>query len=305
MTTTVDRKFQTVWTDYIVKDTTAYTTEIDVTKLTASDNAISLALHFFSGYSGFDQTAYGEGNFSQGLTEQQSYDRWLTAFNKQQTIVKKQITQNSIESPAVIPALPQSVYDGLVLHHWATGRVFTIEANEATYEMLSVLKAKDYDTIASMMMRSSKNRTLCVKAATVLRLADYGSFKSRTLSRTTGIHQMRSFNERDALSPEQLRRARFAYYAETGSFLPFSPESIQRDVVKEYNKTLLTKNFTYSGTSTFTLEQTVSMSPVEKLSVTINGEIQQHFYDFTIVDDQLTISKTMNTGDIIATTIKI
>jgi hypothetical protein len=305
MTTTIDRKFQTVWTDYIVKDTTAYTTEIDITKLTASENAINLALHFFGGYSGFDQTAYGEGNFSEGLTEQQSYDNWLTVFNKQQTIVKKQITQNSIESPAVIPAIPQSVYDGLVLHHWATGRVFTVEAVEATYELLPVLKSKDYDTIASMIMRGSKNRNLCIKSATVLRLADYGSIKSRSLSRTNGIHQMRSFNERDALNDEQLRRARFAYYAETGSFLPFTPESIQRNIVKEYNKTLVTKNFTFDGTNTFTLEKPVSMSPIEKLSVTINGDIQQHFYDFTVVDDLLTITKSMNTGDIIATTIKI
>ena len=305
MTSSISRDFQTVWSDYVVKDTTAYNTNIDVDKLTASDDAINLALGFFGEYSGFNQTAYGEGNFSEGLTEQQSYDNWITAFNRRQTIVSKQIIQNSIAYPSLLPALPQSVYDGLVLYYWATGKLFNVSANEANYEILSLLRDKNYDDIASIIMRSNINREQCIKCATVLRLADYGNTKSRALFRTRGIHEMRTQNEKNLLDSTQLKRARFAYFAETGSFLPFSPESTQRDVVREYNKTLLSKNFIYSGTNTFTLEKSPSMSPIEKLSVTINGDIQQHLYDFTITDDQLTISKTMNTGDIIRTTIKI
>ena len=305
MTTTIDRRFQTVWDDYIVKDNTAYSTEIDLTMLTASDNAVLLALNFFDGYSGFDGTAYGEGSYETGLTEQQAYDNWLSVFNKQQAIVKKQIIQNSIEDPAVIPALPQSVFDGFVLFHWATGNVFSVNAIEAQYQLLPLLKQKSYDTIASMMMRSNFNKQLCIKSATVLRLADYGTNKSRTNFRTAGIHNMRDENEKDNLDVSELKRARFAYYAETGSFLPFSPESQKRNVVKEYEKTVTNKNFTFNNTNTFTLEKSPSMTPQEKLLVTINGEIQQHFYDFTVTDDQLTILKTMNSGDIIATTIKI
>ncbi len=305
MTTEIERRFQTVWTDYIVKDTTAYTTGISMDKVTASDNAILLALSFFGGYSGFDQTAYGEGNYDQGFTEQQAFDRWLSIFNKQQSIVKKQIIQNSINEPAVIPELPQCVYDGLVLYHWATQKVFSVDALEATYEILPLLKINDFDNIASMIMRSNRNKPLCVKAATVLRLADYGTIPSRAHYRTTGIHDMRQKNELETLDNDNLKRARFAYYAETASFLPFSPESVKRDVVKQYNKTLIVKNFTFSNSNTFTLEKAPSMEPQEKLAVTINGDIQQHFYDFTIIDDQLTILKTLNVGDIISTTIKI
>ena len=105
MTSSISRDFQTVWSDYVVKDTTAYNTNIDVDKLTASDDAINLALGFFGEYSGFNQTAYGEGNFSEGLTEQQSYDNWITAFNRRQTIVSKQIIQNSIAYPSLLLSL--------------------------------------------------------------------------------------------------------------------------------------------------------------------------------------------------------
>ena len=47
------------------------------------------------------------------------------------------------------------------------------------------------------------------------------------------------------------------------------------------------------------------MSPQEKLKVTINDSIQQHLFDFTVNGNTLTISKAMNIGDIIKTTIKI
>ena len=60
------------------------------------------------------------------------------------------------------------------------------------------------------------------------------------------------------------------------------PESLQRQIAKMYNDTLITQTFTFSGNSTFSLERAVSMDPIEKLKVTINDAIQQHFYDFTL-----------------------
>jgi len=305
MSTEIERRFQTVWSDYIIKDTVSYNTEIDLNLLTASTSAISTALTFFDSYSGYDTTAYGEDQYTTGLTEQQAYDNWISSFNKQQIIVKKQLIQNSIKQPEVIPGLPQCVYDGLVLYHWATGKVFNVDADESLYEMLPFFKNNDYDTIANMMMRSNVNRKLCIKAATVLRLADYGHSRSRLNFRTNGIHNMREQNELDSLDSTEIRRARFAYFAETGSFLPFSPESTQRDVVRAYNQTLVKKTFIFDATSVFKLEKPASMTPVEKLAVTINDNIQQHLYDFTVVDDQLTISKSMVAGDIITAIIKI
>ncbi len=299
---TVERQFQTVWSDYVVKDETAYKTEIDLSLLTASSKAKDVALDFFDEYSGFDGTAYGEGTYATGLTEQQAYDNWIVTFNKQQSIVKKQLQQN----PKLPNAYPQSVFDGLVLLNWATGKVFTVTAIEGIYDLLDGLRLKDFDIVASMLMRSNKNKSLCVKCATILRLADYGKPKTRLWQRTNGIHKMRDKNEKDVLDTNLLKRARFSYFAETGNFLPFSPESANRNVVREYEKQVVVKNYTFDGTvTTFTLEKSPSMEPSEKLEVTINGLVQQHLFDFTVIGNQLSILKTMNTGDIIATTIKI
>ena len=299
---TVERQFQTVWSDYVVKDETAYKTEIDLSLLTASSKAKDVALDFFDEYSGFDGTAYGEGTYATGLTEQQAYDNWIVTFNKQQSIVKKQLQQN----PKLPNAYPQSVFDGLVLLNWATGKVFTVTAIEGIYDLLDGLRLKDFDIIASILMRSNKNKSLCIKCATILRLADYGKPKTRLWQRTNGIHKMRDKNEKDVLDIDSLKRARFSYFAETGNFLPFSPESAKRDVVREYEKQVVVKNYTFDGTvTTFTLEKSPSMEPTEKLKVTINGLVQQHLFDFTVTGNQLSILKTMNTGDIIATTIKI
>ena len=156
-----------------------------------------------------------------------------------------------------------------------------------------------------MIVNSTVNKDLCIKIATVLRLADYGKPKDRTWYRSRGVFNMRDINEKATLDTDQLRRARFAYYAETQKFLPFTPEGKQRQIVKDYNDTLIVQNFTFSGTSTFTLAKSVSMSPIEKLTVTINDNIQQHLFDFTIDGTTLTITESMNTGDLIKTTIKI
>ncbi len=299
---TIERQFQTVWSDYVVKDETTYKTEIDLSLLTASSKAKDVALDFFDEYSGFDGTAYGEGTYATGLTEQQAYDNWLVTFNKQQSIVKKQLQQN----PKLPNAYPQSVFDGLVLLNWATGKVFTVTAIEGIYDLLDGLRLKDFDTVASILMRSNKNKSLCIKCATILRLADYGKPKTRLWQRTNGIHKMRDKNEKDVLDTNLLKRARFSYFAETRNFLPFSPESANRNVVREYEKQVVVKNYTFDGTvTTFTLEKSPSMEPAEKLEVTINGLVQQHLFDFTVIGNQLSILKTMNTGDIIATTIKI
>ena len=116
---------------------------------------------------------------------------------------------------------------------------------------------------------------------------------------------MRSQNQIGGLDDLQLKLIRFAYFAEVKDFLPYTPESLKRDIVNKYKDTLMQKQFTYAGTNTFTLQKTPSMTPVEKLQVKVNGSIVQHFFDFTLQDNVLTMVKTLNTGDIIDTTIKI
>ena len=107
------------------------------------------------------------------------------------------------------------------------------------------------------------------------------------------------------LNNDQLRRARFAYYAETKKFLPMTPEGLKRQIAKDYEETLINKTFTYSGANTFELEKIASVTPIQKLEVVVNDAVLQYEYDRTVSNFTLTISKSLNTVDIIQTTIKI
>ena len=299
MTTIVDERYKREWDDYVVKDTTNYETSLDVTNLNASEQARTVALGFFRNYSGFDQTAYGEGNYTTGLTEQQAHDLWKESFNNQQALAKKQIINSGITT------MPACVYDALILFHWATGKIANVTQGDIRYNLLEVVRLADYSTAADMIINSTVNKQLCIKVATILRLADYGKYKTRKWYRANGIFKMRDFNEKGVLNNDQLRRARFAYYAETKKFLPMTPEGLRRQIAKDYESTLINKTFTYSGTNTFELEKIASVSPIQKLEVVVNDAILQYEYDWTVSNFTLTISKSLNTGDIIQTTIKI
>ena len=299
MTTLVDQRYKREWDDYVVKDTTNYETSLDVTNLNASEQARTVALGFFRNYSGFDQTAYGEGNYTTGLTEQQAHDLWKESFNNQQALAKKQIINSGITT------IPACVYDALILFHWATGKIANVTQGGIRYNLLEVVRLADYSTAADMIINSTVNKQLCIKVATILRLADYGKYKTRKWYRANGIFKMRDFNEKGVLNNDQLRRARFAYYAETKKFLPMTPEGLKRQIAKDYESTLINKTFTYSVTNTFELEKIVSVIPIQKLEVVVNDAVFQHEYDWTVSNFTLTISKSLNTGDIIQTTIKI
>ena len=299
MTTIVDERYKREWDDYVVKDTTNYETSLDVTNLNASEQARTVALGFFRNYSGFDQTAYGEGNYTTGLTEQQAHDLWKESFNNQQALAKKQIINSGITT------MPACVYDALVLFHWATGKIANVTQGGIRYNLLEVVRLADYSTAADMIINSTVNKQLCVKVATILRLADYGKYKTRKWYRANGIFKIRDFNEKGVLNNDQLRRARFAYYAETKKFLPMTPEGLKRQIAKDYEATLINKTFTYSGTNTFELEKIASVTPIQKLEVVVNDAVLQYEYDWTVSNFTLTISKSLNTGDIIQTTIKI
>lgn len=296
---TVENKFKKIWSDFTVKDQTAYTTQLSLENVTSSENAKLLALGFFSSYSGFDTTAYGEGEYNIGLTEQQAFDLWQESYNKQELLAKSQLIANNVTT------MSRSAYDAIILYHWATGKLFQSIQGAIEYNLLKPLRLLDYETVANMIVNSTINKDLCIKIATVLRLADYGTPKNRTWYRSRGVFNIREVNEKSTLNTDQLRRARFAYYAETLKFLSFTPEGKQRQIVKDYNDVLIVQNFVYSGTNTFTLSESASMTPMEKLTVTINDNIQQHLFDFTVNGTTLTITETMKTGDLIRTTIKI
>ena len=229
MTEIVDTKLKKIWSDFTVKDTVSYSTVLDTASVNASDKAKTIALGFFGVYSGWNGKAYGEGNYKTGLTEQQAHDLWQEQFNKQQALAKKQLIANGVAR------ITQSVYDGIILLHWATGKALVVRNGSIEYRLLNPLINQDYDTVADMIINSTNNTPLCVKISTVLRLADYGQLRTREQYRSKGVFSMRDRNELGILTIEETRRARYAYYAETLKFLPFTPEGIKRDISNKYN----------------------------------------------------------------------
>lgn len=288
-----------LWDDFSVRNEELYSVEYDIETLTASEDAKMIALNF-ARYNGFNLQGYGEGSVSRGITEQEAYDIWYGVFGEYQYKFKRQLSKIGIAK------ISQSVYDGLMLYFWATGKILFVDAAEGVYSIRSYVIEKDWDTVASMIARSKVSKNHCIRAASVLRLADYSKIKNRSWFRTQGIFKMRDLNDSGQLTEEELRRARFAYYAETLRFLPFTPDSVKRDIVKQYEKTLLTKTFTADGSNNlYVLDKNPSMAPVEKLSVYVNDVLIQNEFDFTISGNVLTISKELNQGDLIKTVIKI
>jgi hypothetical protein len=296
--TNIRSRLNTDWTDFVVKDQNSVDTEINLQDMSATDT-IKLVTLNMSRYNGYDGFGYGVGVANRGITEQEAYDIWIEDFQTNQRTFIKQLQTLGIKS------LSQCVFDGLLLYFIINGNILTVTAPEGTYELRNYVVEKDWSTVASMIKRSNFNPAFCMRAASIIKLADYGKTKDRTWMRQTGIFEMRDKNELNSLSIEQLARTRFAYYAETLKFLPKTPEGIKRGIAKEYEKTLIVENYTFDLTSVFTLSQTPSMEPVEKLKVEINGTQIQHYFDFTVVNNVVTITKSLSQGDIIRFTIKI
>jgi len=299
MLTQIPVYFQIVWDDYNILDQTTYETQIDIRDVRTSNTARDVALNF-SRYNAYNGTGYGESTFSQGVTEQQAYDDWVTVWDKQDRKVRQDLVNIDVFK------ITQNQYDGLVLYNWITGTTNSVSAEEGEYDLKQTVKNQDWKTVANMIARSMTNRDKTDQAAKIIALADYGEYKDRTWLRTQGIYKMRQQNELLALDSIQLKYARFAYYAETGNFLPFTSEGVKRDIVKKYSDTLLQQNFIYDGTtSTFELQKTPSVYPVEKIQVQVNGTKIPLYFDYTVDGRTITITKQLEINDVINTAIKI
>lgn len=294
----ISDKFKTAWDEFTVKDQTALDTAIDIANISASEKVILVALNM-GRYSGYDGFGYDIGKADRGITEQEAYNIWDEDFQKRQRTVIKQLESFNIKT------ITQPAYDGLMLYYVINGNLLTVTADEGNYELRDHIARKDWDTVASIIKRSNFNRPFCNQASSIIKLADYGKTKNRAWMRLNGIYEMRDKNEIDALSVEELFKARFAYYAETAKFLPKTPEGVKRDIIRRYDQTTIIENFTYNNSSVFTITSSPSMDPVEKLKVEINGTVVQHFFDFTLVNNVITVTKELKAGDIVRFTTKI
>lgn len=296
--TSVNRYFQTVWEDFVVKDNALYENNLVLLETSVTPKLEQVALSFEK-YSGYNLKGYNKGAAERGITEQEAYDIWIQDFQTKQRIFRRQMNKFGILE------IPQSVFDGLFFYFFSTDRLLDVHAGEGIYDLRIGIESKDWDTVASMIMRSVNEKQKCIRAATILRLADYGKIKNRSRLRNDGIFEMRRSNEIGALRGDDLKRARFAYYAETGSFLPQTPMGIKRDLAKRYEETVIYKVYDYNAAGTYELLKTPSMDPIEKLEVKVNTDIIQHLFDYKIDGNILTITKDIDPDSVIYTKIKI
>lgn len=288
--TTVKQRFKIVWEDFAIADETLYNTEIFINELDLSDRLIDVALNF-ARYTGYDKKAYGISvDIDRGITEEESYNYWKTEIGKKRSFFTSQLKSLGVVS------LPQTAFDGLFLHFWFTGKLTEVKALEGLYDLSNHILKKDWDMVASMIARCYEYKDQAIEAAKIIRLAFYTRTKSRRWLRQQGVFKMRDKNELykfGTYTEEELRRARFAYYAETKNFLPYTPEGIKRDINNRYGETLIIDVYTWDNSTTvYELRKPPSLYPVEKLSVYVNGDILQHYYDYTINGTTVTFRDT-------------
>lgn len=302
MLTELQLYHKTNWEDYTVLNEDLYETEIYIDSVFASDTLVLVALNNFK-YNGYDGKGYSVGAATRGITEEEAYNIWIEDFRRKERNLIRQLKSFGLNE------VSQSVFDGLLLYYLLAENFTIVYAMEGQYNLRDHIANKNWDTVASMILRDHANRQNSIRAATILRLADYGNPKNRGWLRANGIFEMRASNQIGLLSGDQLARARFSYYAETLEFLPLTPNSIKRDIAKRYEETLITQRWTYDGsTVNYSLSKTPAMTPVEKLEVKVNNNILQYEYDFTLSGNVFTIktdSIELVTDDIISSKIRI
>ena len=290
--TSIKQRFEIIWEDFNIADEELFYTELFIEDVDLSDRVKDVALNF-ARYTGYDQKAYGiKIDIDRGITEQESYEIWSTEVGKKKVIFRSQLKKLGIVS------LPQTAFDGLFLYFWFTGKLLEVDALEGIYDLRDHIVKKDWDTVASMIARCYDYKDQAIEAAKIIRLAFYTRSKNRRWLRQQGVFKMRDKNELykfGTFTDEELRRARFAYYAETKKFLPYTPEGIKRDINNRYGETLLIDVYTWDNSETvYELNKSPSVYPIEKLSVFINGDIIQNYYDYTIDGTTVTFRDTSN-----------
>lgn len=290
--TTISQRYNTVWSDFNIYDEEIFNTEIFISEIFISEKVKSIILNF-SRYTGYDKKAYGiPVEIERGITEQESYNFWIVELEKKAAIF------NSLLSKIGIISISQCAYDGLFLYYWFSGKLLEVHALEGVYQLKDFIIRKDWDTVSSMILRCYDYKDEAFEAARILRLAFYKRYKDRRWLRQQGIFKIRDRNELykfNSFTEEELSRARFAYYAETKNFLPYTPEGIKRDIDKKYANTLTISFYTWDGNTTeYEIFKEPSLYPVEKIQVFVNDNLIQNYYDYTVNGTTVTLINTSN-----------
>lgn len=219
-----------------VADNETALTLVPIKNLEASPAMINLLLRKITwrGYTyedvdGIKKIGYNltDGVNGNGLTEQESYSKWIEVFKD---------AERRFKEVFVLDSLSQSQYDGMLSLYYLTGDWTTVGSETRKFNLYDYVKTRQWNYVATAMVNSGLNRTMRQLEAKVIMLADYGIQKDRSLIRRQGIQDIASKYPSRLLDDKSRAQAEYVYYELTNRFLPHMAESRQRILSSQLNK---------------------------------------------------------------------
>lgn len=209
-------------------------TQIPLSQIEASDAVINLALRTIE-WRGYQYESnsemligYGTSDSADniGHTEKDSYNSFIGKWKDIERKYKRLLP---------VQTMSQTQYDSLLSLYFFTGDFKFIGTGSYKLYIGDYIKNRQWQYIATAMIRTNHQRNLRRQEANILMLADYGRYKDRALLKDNGLQDIRK-RYPELLSPTQQRQAEYVYYAETKRFLPKMSQSRMRQVVKLYEQ---------------------------------------------------------------------
>lgn len=211
--------------------TLADQTEIALQKIEASSDIINFVIRRFkwNGYKknvdGVEIIGYNTSDSSlsgDGLTEVESYSKWLEDFKNKELKFQRLIA---------ITSLSQTQYDSLLALYYLSGQFVKMGTDARMFDFTDWIKDKKWEYIATAMIKSGYNRELTQQLAKIMMFGQYGSEVSRTSLKEEGLNQLRK--DYPSLLGTAKHQAEYVYYAETLRFLPNLTQTRKRQIVEK------------------------------------------------------------------------
>ena len=238
-----DPKLRTNWSDFVIQDEFAVDFLVDTTQRSASENMIKLMLAQtrFSMFNDEGHIGYGAGKLTKefGCTEQEAYSEWLKELRKK---------DKAFQSSLPLRSISQTQYDSLFSVFYHNGSWKSINGLEGVYDLEYAVLSENWNLVADIINNGIDDPDTRRLEARVLQLADYSTERTRDFMRNKGIARARRIYKAGNIVDQSIvRQLEFAYYRQTGSFLPRMTELRKRELLLKVGRIVDTNTGTVSG----------------------------------------------------------
>ncbi len=219
------------WSEFTIRNTLDTANEEVIENRELSAKAVSRLLqtytfkmHTEKGVLGYI-TVDNDDKYPYGITEADAFSDWIISVKNKEKSLKNILPKEFY--------VTQAQYDALVIFFITTGQVNKVQTTTGIYDVKEKILAKDWETVASMIINDKRDFNLNQQAGTIMVLGDYGYLNSRVFLRNQGIQRLRR-KYGYLTSAYNKRQSEHSYYRETQKFLPNMSEMRQREVVNYY-----------------------------------------------------------------------